>query len=159
MVARVYRLSWRGWIFPLIVLAAGIDGTVGHLTGSSKPYSRDNGMFGSVSLMVGGVLLAISAFSSKVILSDDAIEMRTIFSKNRLLFSEIRGRRESADIGLTGSETVDRIMRNIASSWKLEPTDNKLNSININNSFALDDAFYEWFNQIPDLDDEDVTNS
>lgn len=101
-------------------------------------------------------MFAASAFFSRVILFDNAIEMRTIFSKNRLLFSEIRGRRESADIGLTGIEIVDRIIRNITSSWELEPTDNKLKSINIHNFFTLDNVFYEWFNQIPDLDAEEV---
>jgi len=155
MVARVYKLNWRGWILPLCFLAVGLDGTVDYFTGRLQPGRRGNGIFGSVSLMIGGVLLAISTFSSRVILLDDAIEMRTIFSKNRLLFSEIRGRRESADIRLTGIEIVDRIIRNITSSWKLEPTDNKLESINIHNFFTLDDVFYEWFNQIPVLDEED----
>jgi len=144
-IGRVYKLNWRGWIFPVTCLAIGTFETVGFLTGKLEPGPRF-GMFGSVSLMIGGVVFAASAFTSKVILSDNTIEVRGIFYRNRMLFSEIRGRRETVKKSLTG----------ISSSWKLEPREDTAHAIDINNFFTYDDVFYTWFNQIPDLDAEDV---
>ena len=159
MVARVYRLNWRGWAFPLFVLAIGLCQTVGYYTEAlhRSRYGPVVDVVGGFGLLAGGFILTISAFSSKLILSDDAIEVRDFFSTNRLLFSEIRGQRERDCIGLTGFERVDMALTNIASTWKLEPKNDGARAIEIRNVFAFDDAFYEWFNQIPDLDEEDET--
>jgi hypothetical protein len=138
-------MNWRGWAFPVVCLAIGSFETVGFLTGKLEP-SRRFGMFGAVSLMIGGVIFTALALSSRVILSNDAIERRSILRNKRLLFSEIRGRREIVSSGPKG----------ITSSWTLEPKDNCERPIDISNFFALDDVFYQWFNQLPVLGTEDV---
>jgi len=143
-VTRVYRLKWWGWAFPLVCLAVGSYSTVGLMTGGLHP-GRRFGMFSGVSLLVGGVVLTAAAFTTKLILTDDAIELRSIFQRNRLAVSEIRGRREI--INATGLILSD--------SWKLEPKDSKARPMSISNSFTLDNVFSEWLDKLPDLDEQD----
>jgi hypothetical protein len=138
-------MNWRAWAFALFVLALGLGDTVGLLTGAMQP-TRPFNMFWAVILLAGGILLTAVVATTKLVVSDDVIEERSIFEKNRLRSSEIRGRRETIKRGLTG----------FSSSWKLEPKDNRARAIDINNFYTLDDVFYEWLNQIPDLDAEDV---
>ena len=147
-IGRVYKLNWRGWAFPLLCLAVGSADAVASLTG--VPFENHHrqlvGAVSSVILLVGGIVLAARALKTKVILSNDAIEVCSIFSNKRLLFNEIRGRRESVQRGLTGLTTY----------WELEPKNENARSIEVSTCFTLDDVFCEWFDQIPDLDAEDV---
>jgi hypothetical protein len=74
--------------------------------------------------------------------SDDAIELRNILEKRRLLVSEIRGRREIVRAGRAG----------ITSTWKLVPKGERARPLALSNSFAFDGVFYEWLNKIPVLE-------
>jgi len=96
---------------------------------------------------VSGAFLTAIALSTKVILSNETIEKRNIFNNNTLLFSEIRGLRE----------TIHRNLIGLTTSWKLEPKDKNAHPIEVSTAFTLDDVFCEWFDQLPDLDVEDVT--
>jgi hypothetical protein len=138
-------MNWRGWVFPLIFIAVGSINSAGYLTGGLEPGRRGE-MFGAVSLIIGGFIFAAAVFTSRVILMDDAIEVRDVLGTNRMLFSEIRGKRELVQYGLTG----------VSSSWKLEQKEDAAPPIDINNSYTFDNVFHEWLDQIPDLDAEDV---
>ncbi len=146
-VTRVYRLKWWGWAFPLICLAVGSYSTVGLMTGRLHP-GRRFGMFSAVSVLVGGVLFTVAASTTTLILTGDAIELRNFFERKRLTLSEIRGRREIIN--------ATRLI--LSDSWKLEPKDSKARPIYIGNSFNLDEVFYAWMDQIPDLDEDDVSD-
>jgi hypothetical protein len=97
-------------------------------------------------LVVGAVATAIT-FTSKITLSDDAIELRNILEKKRLLVSEIQGRREIVRADIEG----------ITSTWKLIPKGEKARPLSLSNSFEFDAVFYEWLDMIPVLDAEDVS--
>ena len=144
LIARVYRLNWRAWIFPVLVFTLGAYGTVGLMRGLLHP-TRRFGMFSTVTLLVVGGLLTASALTTRLILTDDAIELRSILQRNRLAVTEIRGRRESISRGLTG----------MSDSWKLEPKESRARSIDIGSFFILDNVFYEWLDKIPSLDEQD----
>jgi hypothetical protein len=93
--------------------------------------------------VVGGFLVPL-AYKSAVILLEDAIELRTIFVRKRLLFVAIRGRREYVVNG-GGDEGSTRYLR-------LEPNDDRLPALDFARNFNFDGAFYAWFNKLPDLD-------
>ncbi len=145
-IARVYRGNWRVRAIPLLCLALGSVWVASYFAGElpEGPFSEDIGPAPSIVLLVCGVILAVHVFTKKAILSDDAFEVRSIFYRRRLLFSEIRGRRESvAGDGPAGGRIL-----------KLEPKSGKARSLTFNDSFGFDDLFYAWFYQIPSLDEE-----
>jgi hypothetical protein len=147
-IDRVYKLNWRGWVFPLLCLATGSADAVVSLTEvhSAHQLRLFRTVISSVILLLTGAFLAAVSLTTKVILSNNAVEQRNIFNHNTLLFSEIRGRRESVQRDLTGLTT----------RWKLEPKDKSARPIEVSTSFTLDDVFCEWFDQLPDLDMKDV---
>jgi hypothetical protein len=144
LMARVYKQNWRAWAFPVFLFVLGNYCVVGLMKGTLHP-TRRFGMFSAVGLLVGGGILAAVAFTTRLILTDDAIELRSILQKNRLTLGEIRGRREVIVAGRLG----------LADSWKLVPNDSRARTINVGSYFTLDDAFYEWLDKIPSLDAED----
>jgi hypothetical protein len=146
-MGRIYKVKWRWSVFPVFLLALGSYTTVELLTGALQP-TRRFGMFSSASLLLGGGLFTAAGFSSRIIITDDAIEKRNMFLKNRLLLSEIRGRRESLSANWLS----------VTDTWKLEPKDSKARPIEISSSFNLDEVFYTWMDQIPDLDEDDVSD-
>jgi len=97
-------------------------------------------------MMITGFLLSSYLFSARIILSYDAIESRSIFGRKRLPFSEIRGRRETVRCSRDG----------ITSKFRLESKIKHGHILYLDSTFTFDDAFYEWLNQLPDLDAEDV---
>jgi len=141
-VARVYKLHWKWRIFPVFLLVLGTISTCGLMTGRLQP-TRRFGMFSSVTLLVAGAVLTAHAFTAKIILSNDAIELRGFLENGCRLIREIRGRSESIVAGRLG----------ISDSWKLEPKDRRVRTMSVSNSFALDNVFYAWLDRIPAIDD------
>jgi hypothetical protein len=141
LVARVYKMNWRGWVLPLFCFIVGATHTLGILTGRIEPGHR-LGIMGAIGLLISGALMTAITFSSRIMLSSDAIEERNILYTTHLLLCEIRGRREIVTNGWTG----------IHSRWKLEPKDEKLRTFEIGSNYTVDSSFREWLNQIPDLD-------
>ena len=147
-IGRVYRMSWRARVLSLFLLLTGAFTSAEFLTGalSLTKYRYFRLMImGIVSLVIGALATAIT-FTSKITLSSDAIELRDILHKKRLHVSEIRGRNEIVHTGSKG----------ITSTWKLVPKDDRARTLALSNSYTFDDVFYEWLNQIPVLDAEDV---
>jgi hypothetical protein len=96
-------------------------------------------------LLLSGAYQTANAFISRITLYQDSVELRTAFNRRSLRFSEIRGRREY--IGMSRAKTR---------YFKLEPNDNRLNSLSFaEQAFTFDQAFFDWFNELPNLDAAD----
>jgi hypothetical protein len=100
-------------------------------------------IFGVVALLFGALATAIT-FTSRITLSDDAIELRNALEKRRLLVSEIRGRREIVRADREG----------FTSTWELVPKGDKPRKLSLSSSYAFDEVFYEWLNKIPVLEED-----
>jgi hypothetical protein len=148
MFGRVYKMNWRGRAFPLSALLIGAFGLVGISTGvfPLANYRDIRFVISCVLSLVFGAISTPITFTAKITLLDDAIELRDVLHTRRLLISEIRGRQEIVHAGSKG----------ITSTWKLVPKDDRARTLALSNSYTFDDVFYEWLNQIPVLDAEDV---
>lgn len=148
MVGRVYKMSRKARTFSLLLLLMGAFNSVEFLTGSLSltDYSHIRlFIIGLVALVVGAFATAYT-FTSRITLSDDAIVLRDILGKKRLLISEIRGRLAIVRADRDG----------ITSTWRLVPKADRARTLALSNSYAFDDVFYEWLNKIPVLNVEDV---
>jgi hypothetical protein len=97
----------------------------------------------SAVLFVFAAYVSSDAFRTAITLTDNAIELRTIFTRKRLRFNEIKGRREYTAIGKYGA----------IRGWKIVPNNDGLPTLKFDRNLELDDAFHAWFDQLPDLDE------
>jgi hypothetical protein len=74
--------------------------------------------------------------------------VQTLFSRNQLPLSAIRGRRE----------LVSRDAEGTTRNWLLVPIDNARPALKMEKSYNFDDDFKRWFNSLPDLDALDKQN-
>ena len=95
----------------------------------------------SLPVTIGGLYESIYAFTSEVLLYQDAIEARSLFGSKKLEFQNIRGRREYA----TGRRTRNTYLQ-------IEPNDGGSPSLSFEKKRDFDEAFYDWFHRLPDLD-------
>jgi len=106
-------------------------------------------IFVGVVFFAVGLFLTIRFYSSRVTFTSDAVEQSNIFNSKRLPYSAIRGRREYVVRGgEDGGET--RYL-------KLESNDDRLPALDFIKAYNFDDAFYSWFNRLPDLDEKNKT--
>src|ERR1035438_2562657 len=147
-VGRVYRVTWWWRALAVFFLAFSSLGGIKELTqvvsGDAEPA------FGNMAALflfvIVGIYLVALAFKATVTLSDDAVEFYSLFSRKRLFFSQIRGRRAYA---VDGGGEVGGTTRYM----KLEPNDDRLSPLSIpKDTFAFDAMFPDWFNKLPDLD-------
>jgi len=103
----------------------------------------------AVVFLIVGIGLTINFFKATVTFTSDAIELNTIFARKKLPFSGIRGRREYVVRG--GEVDAGGSTRYL----KLVPNDDRLPTLDFMKNYTFDDAFYSWFNALPDLDAED----
>lgn len=89
-------------------------------------------------------------FSAAIVLSNNAVEKRTILKKDRLRFDQILGRREKVHRNFDGSYI--RYLQII-------PRDSLLPMLQFQKFYALDAAFYAWYDDLPDLDASDRMRS
>ena len=145
---RVYHLHWGQRAFALLFLAFSAFFVIGSwrsvLFGQEEP--RPSLLILSVVFLLVGVGLTINALQTTVTFTCNAIELRSILSRLKLPLSKIRGRRELAARGEEGGET-----RYLC----LVPNDDRLPTLQFMKGYTFDDAFYRWFNELPDLDAED----
>jgi hypothetical protein len=80
-------------------------------------------------------------FRSRITLSENTIEERTLFRTNTLPFDQIRGCREYLRYDRFGGHTT----------WELVPNNIDLPTITFGRDFEFDNAFYEWLNKLPSL--------
>jgi hypothetical protein len=134
---RVYRSQW--WQRALAVLFPIMVPLWGAISGGWDTVT-------TAIVFIFCAYIPACAFMATVTLSDDAIELRTLFSRRRLRFDQIRGRREYVGYGRYGGTR----------RFKLEPNDRRLPTLKFDKDYTFDRVFYDWFNKLPDLDAMDT---
>lgn len=143
--SRVYKMKWWRRASAILFLVIGILFFAGFRYGpifrhvDPQPW----GIFFSAAFTLIGIFWTYSAFRSTVTLSSDHIEVRGIFGSTQLPLNAIRGRREYVVHDAEGGSTR---------SLKLVSDDDRLPALEFEKYFTFDDAFYQWFNNLPDLD-------
>ena len=94
-------------------------------------------------LFVAGIL-TVRAFRSNVLLSRKAIEVHSLAGRSVLPFHKIRGARRYLLSGSDDSHSIWNIV--------LEPNDVRFPELNIREIYRFDDSFYQWLDELPDLD-------
>jgi hypothetical protein len=147
MAVRVYTMGWLRRAGALFYLVLGFFLTLASWTGpvSGTEKSHPFGMLISAAVLLFGLYRSANDFLAAVSLFPDAIEVRTLFKRERLPFSGIRGRREY--VGYAG--------RSRTAYLKLEPNAAGLPSLVFEKDYSLDEEFFRWFNDLPDLDEAD----
>jgi hypothetical protein len=100
----------------------------GVISGDREPKIFD--MAVPLVLTVTGAFWVAHSFRTSVALRDDAIELCNLFTKKRLPFDAIRGRREY----------VSRGARSATRYLKLEPNDDRLPTLEFEKHYAFDDV-------------------
>jgi len=143
-IGRAYRVRWSdriftlfGFAFSLIVVIAA--GTYGLAPARDTPAWFPIFALGLLAVICG--ILTLSTFYNRVILYPDAIEYRTVWSRTWLQFNEIRGRREYTAYRKIGGGARLRV---VSSNGEVPMLDFQKN-------YNFDDAFWTWFNSLPDL--------
>ena len=149
---RIYRMS--AWIrsSAAAFLLFSLTGLLGLL------WSERAGMQGrSIAQVIEWSAIAVFAagwlayvFSAAIVLSNNGVEKRTILKKDRLRFDQILGRREKVHRNFDGSYI--RYLQII-------PRDSLLPMLQFQKFYALDAAFYAWYDDLPDLDASDRMRS
>jgi hypothetical protein len=88
------------------------------------------------------VIFALHTFTSTVRFTTDSVEKRYLLTIASIPFNAIRGRRQIAS---GGGEANLRF-------YVLVPADRSLPTIRFAEYHEFDDAFYNWFLSLPDLD-------
>jgi len=148
-VDHVYYMTWWSRASALFVLAVGSVFCIAVWSGPIFPAQNADlvRLFASAALLLYGFYQTANAFLSTVTLLQGSVEVRTAFSRKSLLFSEIRGRRQYTSMG-----------RYRTAYFKLEPDHDRLYSLAFEQAFTFDEAFFQWFNSLPDLDAIDENN-
>jgi hypothetical protein len=140
----VYRVKGTIRTAALATLATGLIFSAGIVSrvklGLQQPSAETALMISLV--MLCSVIFALHTFTSTVRLTVDSVEKRYLLTIASLAFSEIRGRRQ---IGPHGDQANLRF-------YVIVPTHRSLPTIKFGEYHEFDDAFYEWFMGLPDLD-------
>ena len=99
----------------------------------------------SLILFAAGIVWVLDAFGSRVTLSEETIAVCGLRGRKSLPLNVIRGRRTymfKLDPNSAGSTTY----------LKVVPVDDRLPVIDFLRDYNFDEAFYAWFNGLPDLD-------
>jgi hypothetical protein len=148
-VGRVYRMSWWFRGFALFFLLFG--GTFlfaclrDILDGEQRHGIWD--MVVSVVFPIVGAGMSAKAFTSKIIFSEDSIARTSFWGCRRVRLESIAGRREYVVKG-DGEGGSTRYLR-------LELGDGSAPLDFGKSLYRFDNAFWVWFNQLPDLDARD----
>jgi hypothetical protein len=137
-VKSVVRTAALALLATGLILSAGIVSRV--KLGLDEP-STETALITSF-VVLSTVIFALHAFTSSVRFTDDAIEKRYLLTIASLPFSQIRGRRQ---IVPRGDEANVRL-------YIIVPTHRSLPTIRFGEYHEFDDAFYDWFLSLPDLD-------
>jgi hypothetical protein len=140
----VYRVRGVIRTAALALLATGLIFSAGIVSrvklGLDQP-STETALVISL-IVLSTVLFALHAFTSSVRFTADAIEKRYLLTIASLPFSEIRGRRQVVP---RGDEAKIRF-------YVIVPARRSLPDIKFGEYHEFDDAFYDWYMSLPDLD-------
>jgi hypothetical protein len=137
-VKRNLRNSALALLATGLMFSAGIWGRV--RLGLDKP-TAETALFLSIVLLCT-VLFALHAFTSSLRFTPDALEKRYMLTIVSIPFSEIRGRRQL----IPGGDEANFRFYVIVPTHRSDPT------IKFGEYHDFDDAFYDWFLSLPDLD-------
>lgn len=98
-------------------------------------------------LLVVGSFSLFCKFRRTVSLSDTTIEVSDRMGTVSLRLDQIEGRRRYVDPGDDVSPNVVHLV--------LVPNDDRIPRMDIEKIYNFDEAFYAWFNGLPDLDERD----
>jgi hypothetical protein len=137
-VNRVIRNSALALLATGLMISAGIWGRVRL---GLDPPTTETALTLSL-ILLGTVLFALHAFTSSLRFTPDALEKRYLLTIVSIPFSEIRGRRQL----IPGGEESNFRFYVIVPTHRSDPT------IKFGEYHDFDDAFYDWFLSLPDLD-------
>jgi hypothetical protein len=100
----------------------------------------------SVVLVLAGAGLTVHALTAGVRFTVDAVEYWSLIGVKKLPLDKIRGRRKYVVRDAEGGST--RYL-------KLESDDDRFPTLSFSKNYSFDDAFYEWFYGLPNLDAKD----
>ncbi len=143
-IGRAYHIRWTsrlGWLFAFVVTI----GVSAELFGRVRDGIEQSTLWVCFLITLLPVVIGVLALGSlynRVTLYSNAIEYRNVWSTSWLQFGEIRGRREYlADLGRGGK--VPHLL--------IVPNDDNLPFLDFAKGYNFDDAFWAWFNRLPDL--------
>jgi hypothetical protein len=143
-------MKWLDRVGAVLAMAAGAVLCTFVLRDWIDPIVRSHksntiGLLVSAALLLYGTYKTANAFISTVTLFPHSVEVRTAFSRQSLSTKQIRGRREYAN----------NWGRSKTWYYCLVSNDDKLGTLDFEQDFNFDEAFFSWFNQLPDLDAAD----
>jgi len=121
-----------------LIFSAGIVSRV--KLGLQQPSAETALMISLATLCT--VVFALHVFTSSLRFTDDALEKSSILTVASIPHSQIRGRRQ---IGHRGDQANIRF-------YVIVPAHRSLPTIKFAEYHEFDDAFYDWFFSLPDLD-------
>ncbi len=140
----VYRVKRTVRSGALALLATGLIFSAGIVSrvklGLDQPSAETALIISLVVLCT--VIFAFHTFTSSLSFTADALEKRYLLTIASIPFSEIRGRRQ---IVPRGDESNFRF-------YAIVPAHRSLPTIKFGEYHDFDDAFYDWFLSLPDLD-------
>lgn len=140
----VYRVKPTLRNSALALLATGLMFSIGIWgrvrLGLERPNAETALMLSFILLCA--VLFALHAFTSSLRFTPDGLEKRYLLTIVSIPFNEIRGRRQLIP---GGDETNFRF-------YAIVPTERSQPAIRFGEYHDFDDAFYDWFMSLPDLD-------
>jgi hypothetical protein len=145
-IGRVYRMSWWFRSFALFFLVFGLVFALSFgrdfLEGHDQEWTK---ILIAMAFPIIGAGITIRAFSSRIAFTADSVDKSWVMGRRRMALDTICGRREYVVRGKNGSTRYLQIVANDGSA----PLDFG------KQLYGFDDAFWHWFNQLPDLDARD----
>ena len=133
-------------VVAIVMLAAGLLFTVaiwaGVLTGIRDAEFVE--MMFPIAFSVLATLFIIRSFRNRIRVSDHAIELYGLSGTRSLPIDKIRGRRRYYDPGDAESPGVWHVV--------FESNNDQFPTIDVEEVYNFDDAFYQWFQSLPDID-------
>ena len=150
-IGHVYKMSWWFKACALFFLAFG---SFICTETAMNTFSSEDPDFTKLAFMLifpaVGAVMTFKSFSATLSFTESFVERRSLFGFACVSLAAVRGRREYVVRGTTTGGAT-RYLRLVA-------TDNEC--LDFAKSFyAFDEAFWEWFQQLPDLDAEDANRS
>jgi len=143
----VYRMKLLQRAIALFIASFGASFVIFSIndliSGTSEPDTKS--LLLGVTFLAAGIGTSIYAFTARISFTQTTVEHRTILSRKELPLNQIKGRRERMVTGKGGSTKY----------LSLVPDDDRLRTLEFSVNYALDEAFYRWFQSLPDLDAND----
>jgi len=141
-VGRVYRENWWIRILSTSFFVFGCAAAVAFVRGGLLDPESVNWveMLFAIVFLVAGMFLAAETFSSRLDFAERSFTMRSVLRTRKVDYSIIRGRRVVPE-----EDGSTRYLR-------LDTTDGSKPFDFGEHQYAFDDAFWAWFNALPDLD-------